>query len=80
MKDLQSDSFLETIRLVHDVVGSRASVHACLLLLDLLDDEERCVEESVDAVLETGSFGPTELSRQTTGDTSEPQSDRSAGA
>lgn len=28
-------------------------VHTCLLLFDLLDDEERGVEESVDTVLQT---------------------------
>lgn len=45
-------------------------MHACLLLLDLLDDEERGVEEPVDAVLQARSLGSAELSRKTAGDTS----------
>lgn len=45
-------------------------MHTGLLLLDLLDDEERSVEEPIDAVLETRCFRTAELARQTAGDTS----------
>lgn len=45
-------------------------MHACLLLLDLLDDEERGIKESIDAVLQARRLRSAELSRETAGDTS----------
>ena len=44
-------------------------VHRRLLLLDLLDDEQRGVEESIDTVLQTRGLSPTELGSDRTGDT-----------
>lgn len=43
-------------------------VHAPLLLLDLLDDEQRRIEEPVHTILETRSFSSAEFRPDRTGD------------
>lgn len=47
-----------------------ALVHAGLLLLNLLDDEQGRIQEPIDAVLETRGFRPAELARERSGDAS----------